>query len=295
MADLMYTPLESIFDDTMKREGKTVSVRTSGEKFQGFMRRNDDGNNFENRVTLFYSISAPVKQGNIITYGKKKYILVNQETEENHCYYKSSALACNGVISLNNGMITDIPCYAYDINSPLVSTGQMISVINGSMEFITEHNALSDQLDINDTFNEFGRTFKISNVYYKDGILHIAAKVTIDEASVEDTETSTDKDISGDISDAVVKIEGADNIKAGYSRIYTAHIYDSYGVEIEGIWTFETSFNYSDLITVEQNDNKLKINVKDDDRLLGEVIILSATERNTNAKGKLLITIMALI
>ena len=52
------------------------------------------------------------------------------------------------------------------------------------MEFITESNPLSRQLKIDDTINEFGRTYKVNNIYYKDGILHVITEVTTNEKPV---------------------------------------------------------------------------------------------------------------
>lgn len=185
IGDLMYTPLETVFNDTMLREGRTVTAYTSGNEFRAFMRRNDDGNNFEDRITLYYSITAPVIQGSLVSYGNKIYILVNRETEENNCYYKSSGLACNGMITLNDRDVIGVPCYAYNMNGSLIDENQVISVIDGNMEFITESNSLSRQIKIGNKFNEFGRTFKVNNIYYKDGILHLVTEVTADEAPTE--------------------------------------------------------------------------------------------------------------
>ena len=61
--NLMYTPLETIFDTTMEREGRNITAYTSGNEFQAFMSRNDDGNNYEDRITLYYYTNAPVVQG----------------------------------------------------------------------------------------------------------------------------------------------------------------------------------------------------------------------------------------
>lgn len=183
--NLMYTPLETIFDATMEREGRNITAYTSGNEFQAFMRRNDDGNNYEDRITLYYYTNAPVVQGSLIAYRNKIYILVNRETEENHCYYKSSALACNGMITLNNREVIGIPCYADSMKDGLAENNNMLSLINGTMEFITESNSLSRQIQIDDTFNEFGRTYKVDNIYYKDGILHIIAEVTTNQIPVE--------------------------------------------------------------------------------------------------------------
>lgn len=179
--NLMYTPLETIFQATMEREGRTVTAYTSGDQFQAFMRKNDDGNNYEDRITLFYSINAPIIQGSLVSYGNKIYILVNRETEENHCYYKSSALACNGMITLNDGSVIGIPCYGSSMKGGLVEQNNVVSMIDGDMEFITESNSLSRKIKIGNRFNEFGRTWKIDNIYYKDGVLHMIAEVYADE------------------------------------------------------------------------------------------------------------------
>ncbi len=58
--NLMYTPLETIFDATMEREGRNITAYMSGNEFQAFMRRNDDGNNYEDRIILYYYTYAPV-------------------------------------------------------------------------------------------------------------------------------------------------------------------------------------------------------------------------------------------
>lgn len=97
MSDLMYTPLENVFADTMAREGKSITAVISGKTFTAFFRRCDDGQSTEDRIMLYYGVDAPVDQGSLIQYGRKTYVLVNKETEENTCYYKSFAIACNGI------------------------------------------------------------------------------------------------------------------------------------------------------------------------------------------------------
>ena len=181
MEELRYSPLESVFKLTMQREGKELETYTSGEKFQAFFRKNEDNNNIQDTIKLYYSVDAPVREGKIVKFGRKKYLLLNQETEENTCYYKSAAIALNGEIILNDGSLSAIPCYAYDINNGLAQTGQTISVLSGNMDFLTEDNEQSRKIRINDEFNEFGRTWHTDNIYYKDGIAHIITKITEDK------------------------------------------------------------------------------------------------------------------
>ena len=42
---------------------------------------------------------------------------MNKETEENTCYYKSFAIACNGMLNTNNRTIKDVPVYGYDLKN----------------------------------------------------------------------------------------------------------------------------------------------------------------------------------
>lgn len=175
---MMYTPLENVFEATIEREGREVTAVTSGQTFPAFMRREDDSSTVEDRIRIYYGVDAPVNQGSIISYGRKKYILVNRETEENNCYYKSFAVACNASITLNSGTIIGVPAYTADMQRALEWSGQVITIIQGNMEFWCENNATTRQFNINDEFDEFGRTFKITNMYYKDGIVHLVCEVT---------------------------------------------------------------------------------------------------------------------
>ncbi len=366
--NLMYSPLETIFQATMEREGRTVTSYTDKIQFQAFMRRNDDGNNYEDRITLFYSINEPVKQGSLITYGNKIYILINRDTEENYCYYKSSALACNGTITLNNGNVIDIPCYASAMKDGLAKQTNLMAAISGSMEFITEFNELSQKIQVDDTFNEFGRTFKVDNMYHKDGILYLVTKVTLDEkpyeklqividgvnrsyqmgetaklkaslyvnnnitkgaitwkssnnsiATIDEDGTVTflangyvvftaywgEKNYSQKtevisvgkvipVTDYKVNISGQDTLVVRYDRTYTVCLYDSNGVEINGTWTFEISCKYPDLINTIVTNNIIKIKTENNDELLGEDLILIATETNTGMVGIKIIKLIAL-
>lgn len=89
------------------------------------------------------------------------------------------------MITLNNREVIGIPCYASAMKDGLAESNNMLSLINGTMEFITESNSLSRQIQIDDTFNEFGRTYKVHNVYYKDGILHVITEVVTNEKPIE--------------------------------------------------------------------------------------------------------------
>lgn len=256
MSDLMYTPLENVFADTMAREGKSITAVISGKTFTAFFRRCDDGQSTEDRIMLYYGVDAPVDQGSLIQYGRKTYVLVNKETEENTCYYKSFAIACNGILNTNNRTVKNVPVYGYDMKNGLASVNNTISVINGNMEFITEITDAVKVAKINDTFNTYGRTFNIKNIYQKDGLFHIIAEVY---ANVNpDPEPEPEPKPTG----KSVTITGGDTLRYGRSKTWTVTFTDSTGTIVEKkdfSWNVISDFKITQTIT----DNKIKLNCSD--------------------------------
>ena len=45
--------LTRVFDETMQREGRTISTVTSGESFQCFFRRNNDNTNSKDTMIMY--------------------------------------------------------------------------------------------------------------------------------------------------------------------------------------------------------------------------------------------------
>lgn len=175
-----YDPVSYAFRDSMRREGRECMVWSTKETFHAFFRKDDDANNIEDKIKIYYKKSAPLHPGSVIVVGNKKYIFLNQETEENDIYLKSSAMAINGEVNTNDGDVNGIPVYGYDTKNALADTNNTISVVSGNMEYLAEDNNSSHALKLNQTFNVFGRTWKIENLYYKDGICHVITKVYAD-------------------------------------------------------------------------------------------------------------------
>lgn len=66
------------------------------------------------------------------------------------------------------------------MNNALASDGTYLSVIDGNVEVITEDCEKSRNLKIDDLFNEWGRTWKVENIFFVDGIAHIVLAVNAD-------------------------------------------------------------------------------------------------------------------
>lgn len=168
------------FNRTMKREGKTVTTYTGGTEFQAFFRIKEDNENQKETIIMYYDITAPVRPGTLVMYGYGVFLALNRETVENDIYYKSVLIKCNGVFNDINGYFGNIPFYCDNMKSSVSIGNNIITTLSGNIEFITEENALSKNIKIDNNFNEFGRTFKVSNRYVIDGIVHIIAEVYAD-------------------------------------------------------------------------------------------------------------------
>lgn len=274
MSDLMYTPLENVFADTMAREGKSITAVISGKIFTAFFRRCDDGQSTEDRIMLYYGVDAPVDQGSLIQYGRKTYVLVNKETEENTCYYKSFAIACNGILNTNNRTVKNVPVYGHDLKNGLTSVNNIISIINGNMEFVTEITDTVKVLAIDDTFNIYGRTFKVDNIYQKDGLFHIIAEVY---ANVNpDPEPEPEPDPTPDTPKLIVTISGLNELHYGRLRSWTVAFTDSAGAAVEKT---DFSWNVVSEYAIIQTITGTKISLKyRDDKAIDETFTLQVLD-----------------
>ena len=180
-ANMMYSPLESVFKSTMKREGQILTTYSSGTEFQAFFRIRNDNENQRETIVIYYDVTAPVHSGTLVMIGNGVYLALNKETVENDVYYKSTLIKCNGVYNANDGVINNVPFYSDNMKSKVSIGNNIISTLNGNIEILTEENSLSKRIDINDSFNEFDRTFKITNKYTIDGITHFICEVDLNK------------------------------------------------------------------------------------------------------------------
>lgn len=165
------------FERTMKREGRIVTTYTGGTEFRAFFRTRDEHENQRETIIMYYDVNAPVRPGTLVMVGYGVFLALNRETTENDIYYKSTLIKCNGVFNENTGIVHNVPFYCSNMKSSVSVGNNVITMLNGNIELITEENSLSKQIDIHQCFNEFGRTFEITNKYTMDGIVHLIAEV----------------------------------------------------------------------------------------------------------------------
>lgn len=167
------------FFDALRREGKSIVTYYNRDVIPCIFRINEDGNNPTDRSRIFYDISAPVKQGQIIEYKNKKYLILNQETAENDVYYKSSIVETNAELKWTiDNVIYKMPFYAGNLISPLPDTNNVISSIDGNIEVITEDNNRSRLITLNTNVEMLGGVYQVVNYLYKSGLTYLYVKRT---------------------------------------------------------------------------------------------------------------------
>ncbi|MCI8925900.1 MAG: hypothetical protein HFI45_18315 [Lachnospiraceae bacterium] len=286
------------FERTMKREGRIVVTYTSGTEFRAFFRTRDEHENQRESVIMYYDVTAPVRPGTLVMVGYGVFLTLNRETTENDIYYKSTMIRCNGVFNENTGIVHNVPFYAGNLKSSVSIGNSTISMLNGNIEAITEENTLSKQIEIDQYFNEFGRTFRVTNKYTMDGIVHIIAEVEADQETDFVDTSQIDKLPDSPTEETTeptynYKISGNTNLKFGYTRTYTLYITDENGNAIENvdfIWNVVSDFAVEQTI----NGNQIKLRVKDDENLIGNTFLLQVIVEET-VKAEISIKVVELM
>jgi hypothetical protein len=167
--------LKKQFSDALKREGKIITIYYTSESVKCLFKINKDYNKTDNHITIFYDIDSPIKQGQLLTYGGKNYLTLNQESVENDTYYKSSLLECNLEIPvIINSVTRNIPCYSYELSSAYTVGNNYITLADGKGELITELiDGLSTTAYIDKGFRIMGGYYKVANMYNLVGISHL--------------------------------------------------------------------------------------------------------------------------
>lgn len=169
--------LNDMFEQAMKREHKTVTIRETGKQFECFFRKSNDNINHRDTMTMFYDVNASVKVGALLLYGGNIYLTLNKETAENDVYFKSAIIRTNGIINTHSLSVIGLPFYGDNVNNATATNTTNFNLIDGNIEVMTEDNELSRALSVDDLFNEWGRTWKITNLFYIDGICHIILEI----------------------------------------------------------------------------------------------------------------------
>lgn len=262
------------FERTMKREGRIVTTYTGGTEFRAFFRTRDEHENQRETIIMYYDVTAPVRPGTLVMVGYGVFLALNRETSENDIYYKSVMVKCNGVFNENTGIVHNVPFYCSNMKSSVSVGNNVITMLNGNIELITEENSLSKQIDICQSFNEFSRTFEVTNKWVEKNVSETIS-ITVVNADVPVTPESTYK----------CNITGNTNLKNGYRRTYTVTFTDKDGnvmdwQEFDYQWNVLADFDIKQTVS----ENKITLSIDNED-LIGEHFLLQVlVEDETKAE-----------
>lgn len=170
----IYNAHQSQFLQAMQRESKTITDYWTGQNYSVLFKKNQNTNQNNNNITIYYSANEPIKEGDLLCYGGKVFLTLNAETIENDVYRRSDCLETTMLLdTYSNRKELQIPCYSYDLLNVNPNTGSIINLVNGTIELMTQHCSYSDDITIDSRFTGMGGVYKIVNLYYKLGILHI--------------------------------------------------------------------------------------------------------------------------
>lgn len=247
----MYDTVNSAFTDALKREGKVITAYSDNTPYNVIFRHNSDKNKLQNTVTIFYSADSNVHCGQLLKYKDKTYLSINQESAENDTYLKSDLFECNAILNYIGGdKEYNVPAYAYDVQSPLLISNNVISMVGGNVELIAENSAVTKTLKIDDKFYAIGGYWKINNLIYKDNVIHIYAerevtsiKYTLDITSDDSYEKGTTIKLSAIakasdtvINNANIVWSSSDESKATITADGKVTFLDEGNVNITALW-----------------------------------------------------------
>ena len=176
--DKLTEELQRNFARVMQREGKTATIWGTDETFNVFFRRFSDNRQMRNTVTAYYAKDTSIGQGTLFKINNVVQLVLNQETAENEVYYRSACIQCNGILTTKSGSVSGIPFYTSVLDSAQGNTDNpYTTLVDGKMQLVTSARA-AENIQIDDRFSSFGRSWKVTNFIYVDGIMIIYCEMT---------------------------------------------------------------------------------------------------------------------
>lgn len=184
-------------------------------------------------------------------------------------------VATSGEIDLSNYVTKDKVYNKEEIDAKVT---EIKPITTDEIRALFVSDGLATKEDVSTAINSIPAT-DLSNYYTKtevDSLIdNIGGSTDNGDAGVEETPTPT---VTGTTS-----ITGIATIKVGFARTYTGRFFDADGTEITdrvGAWTV-SDCNFTDKLTQEITDNKIKLMVEDED-LIGETLTLTFSDPSGN-------------
>ena len=164
------------FDATMKRECITVSdYYNSTKTYDVFFRRNKKGSNPQGKVRIYFSQDTPIDIGTMFVLKDDTYVVTSRDNDESDIFYTSIAVKCDttfNVYSNTEHRYVTVP-YAVITDEYTLTNNNIISIVSGSVTVYTGDNSYAREVEIGETYYNFGGYYKVGNVFYNNGLAYV--------------------------------------------------------------------------------------------------------------------------
>ena len=178
------------FDATMKRECITVNDYYDRTKtYDVFFRRNKRGSNPNGKVRIYFSQDTPIDIGTVFVLKDTSYLVTSRDDDESDIFYTSMAIKCDttfNVYSNTEHRYVTVP-YAVITDEYTLTDNNIISIASGSVTVYTGDNSYAREIEIGETYYNFGGYYKVGNVFYNNGLAY--AYMTREAKPIEDRYT----------------------------------------------------------------------------------------------------------
>ena len=164
------------FDATMKRECITVSDYYDRTKtYDVFFRRSRRGSNSNGKVRIYFSQDTPIDIGTMFVLKDDTYVVTSRDGDESDIFYTSIAVKCDtsfNVFSNAEHRYISIPFVTLSDKFTL-SRNSTISMISGSVVIYTGDNSYARDMEIGETYYNYGGYYRVDNVFYNNGLAYV--------------------------------------------------------------------------------------------------------------------------
>ena len=164
------------FDATMKRECITVSdYYDSTKTYDVFFRRSRRGSNPNGKVRIYFSQDTPIDIGTTFVLKDKPYVVTSRDGDESDVFYTSMAVKCDtsfNVFSNAENRYVSIPFVTLSDKFTL-SSNSTVSMISGAVVIYTGDNPYSREVEINESYYNYGGYYKVGNRFFNNGLAYV--------------------------------------------------------------------------------------------------------------------------
>lgn len=164
------------FNATMKRECITVNDYYDRTKtYDVFFRRSRRGSNPNGKVRIYFSQDTPIDIGTTFVLKDDTYVVTSRDGDESDVFYTSIVVKCDTsftVFSNAEDRYVNVPFVTLSDKFTL-SSNSTVSMVSGAVVIYTGDNPYSREVEINETYYNYGGYYKVGNTFYNNGLAYV--------------------------------------------------------------------------------------------------------------------------